>query len=261
MKKILITGKGSYIGTNLKTYLEDYPDDYYVEEIDVKDSNWKEFDFSPFDVVYHVAGIAHMKERKENESLYYAINRDLSIEIAKKAKKSGVKQFIFMSSMSVYGILYSNDPIDKMTPCFPNTYYGISKYQAEQGLRELENNDFQICILRPPMVYGNDSPGNLTKLFNTVKKIHLFPKFKNQRSSITIENLVQQIKIHIDNKSKGLFLPQNTYYLCTYEIVKEKMSNDNIKVVYTTLFNPIIKIMIGKNSLITKCFGDLIYEQ
>ena len=261
MKRVLITGKDSYIGTNFKKYLEQYPNDYYVEELDVRDSSWTEFDFSQFDVVYHVAGIAHMKEVKENEQLYYKVNRDLAIDVALKAKESKVNQFIFMSSMSVYGLNYSKELITKDTECHPNTYYGKSKYQAEKLIKELSDDTFKVCVVRPPMVYGDNSPGNLTKLFKAVKKFHIFPTIKNQRSSITVGNLVENIKEYIDNNTNGLYLPQNDEYMCTYAIVKEKMKKENIKVIYIPIFNPIIKIMIGKIGLITKCFGDLKYEK
>lgn len=188
MKRVLITGKDSYIGTHFRDYLQQYSNDYYVEELDVRDDNWKNFDFTHFDVVYHVAGIAHIKEIKENEDLYYKVNRDLAIEIAKQSKESKVKQFIFMSSMSVYGLNYSDNLITKNTRCYPNTYYGISKYQAEEQLKELEDETFKICIVRPPMVYGDNSPGNLTKLFKAVRKVHIFPTLRNQRSSITVDS-------------------------------------------------------------------------
>ena len=95
MKRVLITGKGSYIGSYFRDYLKEFPNDYYVEELDVRDDSWKQFDFSKFDVVYHVAGIAHIKETKENASLYYKVNRDLAVEIAKLSKSYGVKHFIW----------------------------------------------------------------------------------------------------------------------------------------------------------------------
>lgn len=259
MRRILITGKDSYIGSNFKKYLEQYPNDYYVEELDVREDTWKDYDFSTFDVVYHVAGIAHMKEIKENKSLYYKVNRDLTISIAKKAKESGVKQFIFMSSMSVYGLTYSKELITKDTICKPNTYYGKSKYQTEQQLEELEDSSFKICIVRPPMVYGDGAPGNLGKLFKAVRKFHIFPTIRNERSSITVEKLCEYIKSYIDEDTSGLFLPQNDQYMCTYEIVKDKMREENIKAIYISIFNPVIKLMIGKIGLITKCFGDLKY--
>ncbi len=259
MKRILITGKDSYIGTNLKKYLEAYPDGYEVVELDVRDENWKEYDFSGFDVVLHVAGIAHMKEIKENESLYYKVNRNLVIEVAAKAKEAGVTQFIFMSSMSVYGM--NEGVINLDTKPNPNTYYGKSKYEAEVELDKLEEDQFKVCKVRPPMVYGDNAPGNLGKLFRAVKKIRIFPTIKNQRSSITVEKLTRQIKEYVDSEVDGIFLPQNEEYLCTYKIVKEKMQRDGIKVIYTPIFNPLIHLLIGKVSLITKAFGDLIYEK
>lgn len=259
MKKVLITGKDSYIGTNFKKYLEQYPDDYYVEELDVRDEDWKQFDFSKFDIVFHVAGLAHLKEIKENEILYYKVNRDLSIAVANKAKESNVKQFVFMSSMSVYGLTYSKNLITKETECHPNTYYGTSKYQAEIALNKLVDDNFNVCLVRPPMVYGNNSPGNLTKLFKTVRKFHIFPTIRNQRSSITIEKLCEVIKLYISKDIGGIQIPQNDNYMCTYEIVKKKMDEEDIKVIYVPFCNLIIKMMIGKIGLITKCFGDLKY--
>ena len=261
MKRILITGKGSYIGTNFKKYLEEYPNDYQVDELDMLDDNWKDYDFSNYDVVFHVAGIAHIKEVKENEHLYYKVNRDLVIDVAKKAKESNVKQFIFMSSMSVYGLNTSKEDITKDTVCLPNTYYGKSKHQAEQQLHELEDETFKVCIVRPPMVYGDNAPGNLGKLFKAVRKVHIFPTIRNERSSITVEKLSEYIKGYIDQESEGLYLPQNDEYMCTYEIVKEKMKEEGVKVYYTSFFNGIIRLCIGRISLITKCFGDLKYEK
>lgn len=259
MKRILITGKDSYIGTSFKKYLEQYPDDYYVEELDVRDDSWKEFDFSSFDVVYHVAGIAHKKEVKENEQLYYQVNRDLAVDIAKKAKSENIHQFIFMSSMSVYGLNYSDQLITKDTECHPHTYYGKSKYEAELELNELNDDNFKVCIVRPPMVYGKGAPGNMERLYKAVRKFHIFPTLRNERSSISIEKLCQDIKEYIDEDSQGLYLPQNKEYMCTVEMIRKQMKEENIKVFYLSLFNPIIRLLIGKVGIITKCFGDLKY--
>lgn len=261
MKNVLITGKGSYIGTNFKAYLEQYPNDYVVDELDMMDESWVNCDFSKYDVIYHVAGIAHIKETQENEELYYRVNRDLAIKVAKVAKSAGVKQFIFMSSMSVYGLNCSKEAITANTICNPNTYYGISKYQAEETLKALGDDSFKVCILRPPMVYGDNSPGNLSKLFKAVRKVHVFPTITNQRSSITVGKLVEFVKKYVDEEAEGLYLPQNEEYMCTYEIVRKKMEKEGIKVVYLSIFNPVIRILIGKVNLITKCFGDLIYQK
>lgn len=261
MKRILITGADSYIGTSFETYInENYASEYEIDTLDMLDPNWKQFDFSKFDSVFHVAGIAHQKETKENAVMYYKINRDLAIEVATIVKKSNVKQFVFMSSMSVYGLDYSNDLITLDTPLKPKTNYGKSKLQAEEELVKLSDNNFIVSILRPPMVYGEDSPGNLTKLFNAVRKFHVFPTVKNERSSITIDKLCEEIKKIIDMSKAKIYLPQNDQYMCTYVIVKEQMEKEGVKVLFVPIFNPIIKLLIGKVGLITKCFGDLKYE-
>ena len=100
-KKILVTGANSYIGKNFIDYISSF-DDYSVEAISVRDDSWKDVDFGQYDVVYDVAGIAHIKETDENRHLYYEVNRDLAVALAKKAKAEGVKQFIYLSSMSVF---------------------------------------------------------------------------------------------------------------------------------------------------------------
>lgn len=261
MKKILITGVNSYIGVNVGRYLSSFGNLYTVDELDVKGEGWKTFNFSSYDAVFHVAGIAHVKETKENAHLYYEINCDLAVKIAQKAKEEGVSHFVFMSSMSVYGLESSKDLINSNTPTLPKTNYGKGKLKAEKLLSELSSDNFAVTLVRPPMVYGDGCPGNLTKLFNVVRKFHIFPTIKNQRSSITVEKLSYEIKKIIDNGIEGVCLPQNDEYLCTSEIVKQQMDKENVKVLYTSLFNPIIKFLIGKIGLITKAFGDLKYER
>lgn len=118
MKKILITGKNSYIGESVENWLLKEPDKYKVDTVDMKDGSWKEKDFSEYDVVFHVAGIAHIKETSDNQELYYKVNRDLAYETAQKAKQGGIKQFVFLSSMSVYGV--ETGVINKNTPVCPN---------------------------------------------------------------------------------------------------------------------------------------------
>ena len=261
MKKILITGANSYIGTSFEKYLkEKYPKEYKIDTLDMLDDNWKEYDFSDYDSVFHVAGIAHQKETKDNAEIYYKVNRDLAIEVAVKAKQSCVHQFILISSMSVYGLECSDELITLNTPLKPKTNYGKSKMEAEKMITKLADENFIVSILRPPMVYGDDSPGNLTKLFKAVRKYHIFPTIKNERSSITVEKLCEFIYLVINECETKVYLPQNENYMCTYEIVKEQMIKEERKVIYISIFNPIIRILIGKVGIISKCFGDLKYE-
>lgn len=262
MKKVLITGANSYIGTSFENYIkENYPNEFQIDTLDMKDPNWKKYNFRSYDTVFHVAGIAHQKETKENAHLYYEINRDLAIVVAKKAKLEKVKQFIFMSSMSVYGLDYSNELITLNTLAKPKTNYGKSKLEAEIEINKLKDESFSIAVVRPPMVYGEGSPGNMTKLLKVVRKMHIFPTIKNERSSITIKKLCFEITSIIENNKNGLILPQNDQYMCTHDVIKEQMNKENIKILFFPLFNPLIKILIGKVTLITKVFGNLKYER
>ena len=105
MKRVLITGANRYIGVAFENYVrEHYSSELSIDTVDMIDGSWRQKDFSPYNVVYHVAGLAHAdvgKVSDEVKTKYYAINTDLAIETAQKAKAEGVKQFIFMSSANL----------------------------------------------------------------------------------------------------------------------------------------------------------------
>ena len=261
MKRVLITGKNSYIGTSLENWLMREPDKYKVDTVDMKDGSWKEKDFSEYDVVFHVAGIAHVSSDPKMEDLYYIVNRDLTIETAEKAKAEGVKQFIFMSSIIVYGDSSSSKRvIDRNTVPTPSNFYGNSKLQAEEGIKGLESDDFKIVVLRPPMIYGKGSKGNYPRLVNMAKKILVFPDIDNERSMLHIDNLCEFIKVMIDHKETGLYFPQNKEYVKTSELVKTIAEVHGKKVMMTKVFNPVVRLMFGIG-IVNKVFGNLVYEQ
>src|SRR5690625_4786973 len=162
MKKILITGVNSYVGNSLADWLGKEPENYSIDKISMRDGTWKEKDFSIYDVVVHVAGIAHQKETKKNQKLYFEINRDLACEIAKKSKAECVGYFVFLSSMSVYGL--DEGVIDEKTQLNPKSNYGKSKFQAEKKISALADTTFKLAIIRPPMIYGKGCKGNYKKL-------------------------------------------------------------------------------------------------
>jgi len=255
MKRVLITGKNSYIGTSLENWLMREPDKYKVDTVDMKDGSWKEKDFSQYDAVFHVAGIAHIKETSENQDLYFKVNRDLAYETAQKAKADGVEQFIFLSSMSVYGI--ENGVIGKNTPLKPNSAYGKSKIEAEELINKLQDELFTIATLRPPMVYGKGCRGNYPRLAGLALKTPIFPNVDNKRSMIYIDNLSEFVKQLIDNRSGGLFFPQNAEYVNTSEMVRLIAEAHGKRVVMTKLFNPLLRLL--NVSTVNKVFGDLVY--
>jgi UDP-glucose 4-epimerase len=261
MKNILITGKNSYIGTSLENWLMKEPDKYKVDTVDMKDRSWKEKDFSQYDVVFHVAGIAHVSSDPKMEDLYYKVNRDLTIETAEKAKVEGVKQFVFMSSIIVYGDSSSSKRvIDRITVPTPSNFYGNSKLQAEEGIKHLESDDFKIVVVRPPMIYGKGSKGNYPRLANMAKKIPVFPDIDNERSMLHIDNLCEFIKVMIDHEETGLYFPQNKEYVKTSELVKTIADVHGKKIMMTRVFNPLLKLTFGIG-IVNKVFGNLVYEK
>jgi len=262
MKRVLITGVNSYVGNSLAKWLEKEPQNYAIDLISLKDGTWKDKDFSLYDVVVHVAGIAHVSRDPKMEEKYYRINRDLTIETAEKAKAEGIKQFIFLSSIIVYGDnINNNGIIDEDTIPQPSNFYGNSKLQAEQGIQPLEDYSFNVVILRPPMIYGKGSKGNYPKLAKSAQKLPIFPDIDNHRSMLHIDNLSEFIKLMVDNEESGLFFPQNKEYIKTSEMVRviSEVHGNNIKL--TKLFNPILKLMSNKVGIINKVFGNLVYDQ
>ena len=257
-KNILITGTDSYVGTNVEKWLLKEPDKYHIETLDMKDPNWRKFDFSKFDVVFHVAGIAHVSNKKTMEELYYKVNRDLTIETAKKAKQSGVHQFIFMSSMIVYSS--KETKITSETKPNPDNFYGRSKLEAENGIKVLQDVNFKIVILRPPMIYGAKSKGNYEKLRKLALTIKVFPNYSNKRSMLYINNLASFVKYIIDENNTGLFLPQNPSYSSTSFIVKNVANYHKKLLVTTRIFNPFISLFKKKISVFNKMFSDYFYE-
>ncbi len=256
MKRILITGANSYIGTSFADYMRKF-DGYQVDTVDMLGDTWREKDFSGYDTVFHVAGIAHQKETKENRALYYAVNRDLAIATAAHAKECGVKHFVFLSSMSVYGVLEGE--IQKETVPAPTSAYGKSKLQAENALTKMEDDTFRVTVLRPPMVYGEGCKGNYPLLVKLAKKTPVFPDIQNERSMCSIENLCIAVKKIIEKEADGIFFPQDPQYVCTSEMVREMAKKFGRKIWFTRLGNPIIKRL--PLSVAKKLFGSLVYDK
>lgn len=212
-KKILITGAHSYIGESVRKYLLQEPKKYIVDIIEAKGLKPVPENFNGYDVVFNVAGIAHIKETKENQHLYYEVNRDLAIKIAMAAKEAGVQQFILLSSMSVYGLVTGH--ITKNTIPHPVNAYGKSKLQADEEIKKLEDAHFKFACLRPPMVYGKECKGNYQTLRKFVLTMPIFPDYYNKRSMIYIGNLCEFVKQCVDKEKRGLFFPQNASYVTT----------------------------------------------
>lgn len=258
-KRILITGRNSYVGNQLAEWLNKESEKYSIVKESVRDGKWKEIDFSNFDVVVHVAGIAHLKESKENVPSYYKINRDLAVSVAKEAKNAGVSQFVFISTMNVYGI--EEGTISRSTEENPKTAYGKSKLEAEILIRSLHTNDFIVSVLRPPMIYGVGCKGNYQLLSRFSKRIRVFPAINNNRSMLYIDNLSEIIKIIIEKKKHGYFFPQNQEFVNTSNMVKKIRGVHKKDILLLKGFSRVIDILKKRNEKIRKVFGDLVYDK
>ncbi len=272
MKKILITGANSYIGMNFAKYAEAfYSTELTTEAISLRENSWKDKNFGEYDVVLHVAGIAHVDLGDHDEEIrkkYISVNTDLAVETCKKAKREGVKQFVFMSSSCVYGdnnIFINKRVITEQTTPDPDSYYGESKLLAEEGLMALTDESFTVTIIRTPMVYGKGSKGNYPVLAKLALKTPVFPAFNNERSMIYIENLTEFLSQITLKCRGGIFWPQNAEYTGTSDLVRKVSRIHGHKILITGLFNWAIYATAcfpGKIGRLTrKAFGSLCYER
>ncbi len=259
MKRILITGANSYIGTSFERYMAQWPDQYRVDTVDMVGGGWREMDFSCYDCIYHVAGIAHQKETEEKTHLYYEVNRDLAVETAGKAKHDGVKQFIFLSTMAVYGM--DEGAISMDTQPNPVTHYGKAKWEAEQQMQTLRDGNFSVAILRPPIVYGDGCKGNYQSLIKIAKKLPVFPDYRNKRSMIDIRRLCWYVKDLIDRGYDGLVLPQDEDYVCTCQMIRQIGESMGRRIHLWKILNPAVGLAKRFTTAGRKAFGDLYYEK
>ena len=261
MTRVLITGAGSYVGESVRKYLM-AKGDYQIDAVDTMGDNWKKADYSQYDVVYHVAGIAHFYADPKMEALYYKVNRDLTIEVAKHAKAAGVKQFIFMSSQIVFHESQSlkSEVLTAETKENPNGFYGDSKLQAELGIKPLEDENFKVCILRPCMIYGPNAKGNFPRLAGLAKKVPVFPEWHNKRSMLYIDNLAEFVHHAIQKNLSGTFYPQNREQADTVEIIRFFAKEAGHKVWITKLFNTCVWLGSFVLQPINKMFATYYYD-
>ena len=212
--------------------------------------------------MYNVAGIAHVKAAAGEGPLYYAINRDMVIDIAKAAKEAGVKQFIHMSSMIVYKEVKTLEgkQIHKDTVPMPNGFYGDSKLQGEKGIKNLDCPTFKVCILRPPMIYGPGCKGNFPRLAWLGVKVPVFPAWHNKRSMLFVDNLCEFVRQAILHECQGTYYPQNKEFADTVEIVRYFAEKYNHRIWITPIFNWVIALFGNHVRALGKMFSNSTYD-
>lgn len=258
MKKVLVVGKNSYVGQELKKWIANkYSSQIKLDLVGSKNREWETIEFSKYDSIIHVAGIAHIREKKSNENIYKEINTNLAESVAEKAKKAGVKQFVFLSSMSVYGL--TTGVITINTVAIPNSYYGKSKLEAERKIKNLVDDNFALAIVRPPMIYGLGCKGNYQKISKLSKVTPFFPKVNNSRSMLHIYNLTELLSIIILKQKSGYFFPQNKEYVDVGDLVVTIGEIHRHKIYLIRGLKKIINNIRLK--VFEKVFGNLVYEK
>ncbi|MBF6626746.1 NAD-dependent epimerase/dehydratase family protein [Aerococcaceae bacterium zg-BR9] len=256
---IVIFGKNSYIGTKIRNHILATEPNTSITELDSKDVEWQEFDFSSTNCLILVAGIAHIKETEENKDLYYKVNYQLTKNVAQKALNQGVRHIVFLSTMSVYG--KNVGKISLKTSLTPTSHYGKSKLMAEEALLEMKKdyNGVTLSIIRPPMVYGKNARGNYSSLSKFSKKTPFFIDTNNRRSMIHIDNLCEFIHQVVSKEMPGILCPQNEGYANTADIYRliRKAENKKSFVIPASPLRPLLE----KLPVVNKVFGDLYYDE
>lgn len=211
MLKILIVGKDSYIGNHIDRWLSECGCN--VSQLDVLTDEWETYNYSGYDSIVHVAGIVHRPECNDWE-LYKRVNTDMPTAIAQKAKSCGVRQYIYISTMGVYGVNKKLTPniINANTPLMPDDMYSRSKLMAEEGLMKLQDDSFNVVCVRPPSVYGKDCRGGYISGFaSIVKLLPVIPLAYEdvKQSFIYIDNLSELVRQAIVNNLHGVYCPQD----------------------------------------------------
>lgn len=240
MAKVLITGANSFVGENYKKYSTQNQ----AEELSLFNLDPKDIDFSKYDIVLHLVAIVH-QSTKISKSKYFEINKELCIKTAIAAKKAGIKQFVFLSTVKVYGkYLASVGSWNEKSICKPEDDYGKSKYAAEIALKELEDENFTVSIVRTPLVYGEDVKANMLSLINLVEKFPVLPlgNVNNKRSFTSAENLVAFIDRIIEKRASGVFIAKDRKGLSTTELVELVSKNLKRKIILFKIPNFLIQI-------------------
>lgn len=242
MKNLLLTGSSGFIGNYFKN---NYADKYSIKTFSFRNDDFESLQVEDIDIVVHLSALVHQMGGASKEE-YEKVNITQTIDLAKKAKASGVKQFVIMSTVKVYGE-ESDSVYVETSICKPQDDYGKSKLRAEKELQKLEDDDFKISIIRTPIVYGYGVKANIKNLINLVKKVPILPlsTIKNKRSMVYIGNLSHIIDIIIQKEKRGIFLASDDKAISTTKLCELIAQNLDKKLylIRVPLFESFLKLV------------------
>lgn len=243
-KRVLVTGASGFVGTALCSHLmrrglnvvaavreiigdgEGRHGQVAVENIDAS-TNW-EVAMAGVDTIVHLAARTHVLKDRAVDPLatYREVNVYGSARLAKQAVLSGVRRIVFVSSIKVNGEATSEHPFSEADMPRPEDHYGISKLEAECMLLNVSrSSNLELCILRPPLIYGAGVKGNLRSLMRAIERGLPLPlgAISNQRSLLSVDNLVDAICLCIDHPGAAgeTFLVADANPVSTAELATE----------------------------------------
>ena len=217
MKKVLLTGANGFVGSYFKTH---YHEVFQIAPFSFLKDDFEGLCLKSIEVVVHLSALVHQMGGSDNEAMYERINVRQTLQLAQKAKKSGVAHFIFMSSVKVYGE-ESDSVYDEDSVCYPLDAYGKSKLKAERALQNIESERFKVSIIRTPIVYGFAVKANMLNLMRLIDKMPILPLggIENRRSMVYIGNLCAIISAIIQSEKSGIFLCKDEETLSTTKLI------------------------------------------
>lgn len=263
-KTLMITGASGFIGSN---FIKKYGNEYNIIPVCLIKNRPEDLDYIGVDTILHLAALVHQMKGAPEEK-YYEVNTELTRRLAVTAKEKGVKHFVFYSTVKVYGFdgeLNNHKFIlTENSPCNPNDPYGGSKYEAEKILRGLENDDFKVAVVRPPMVYGEGVKGNMLSLIKLVDKLPILPfnYDENRRSVISTENLLYMTNLIIQKEADGIYLGTEGNPVSIKQIVESIEMGLGKKRMNIKLPNFIFKLLCKiRPNIMVRLFGTLAFTQ
>lgn len=253
---ILITGSSGYLGKN---FISSFGYKYDFATFSLQNNAMENINFSNIDTIIHCAALVHQKEHYDYDK-YHKINTAYPVELAILAKQNGVKRFLFISTIAVYGD--DHELINEKTECNPVTNYGKSKLHAEEQLMTLSDESFSVSIIRPPMIYGKNAPGNIDALIKITKKFPLIPfgGIENRRSFVYIDNLCCCIDKIISLSKTGVFLASDDVPISTSNLIKSIAIGLNRKIMLVKI--PLLETFVKyfAPNMHHKLYGDLVID-
>lgn len=255
--KILLTGANGFVGSY---FIDKYRLEYQIKTFSFLKDDFDSLDLHSINAIIHLSALVHQMGGA-NASEYEKVNVSQTLRLVQKAKGAGVRHFIFMSTVKVYGE-ESDTVYTETTPCDPKDNYGMSKLNAEQALQALEDEHFTVSIIRTPIVYGSGVKANIRNLINLIQKVPVLPfsNTKNQRSMVYVGNLCALLETILEQKISGVFLACDDTSLSTTQFIREITAalGKECYLIDIPLFETLLKYL--KPTFHQRLYGNLIID-